>query len=241
MSKLNIEDIFVGETLYAGDYDEVVTVHLIDEDNGKVYCADETFGISMWYDLDVLKKINDEPEEVVLDDDFLAFAKALETVAKFNGIDIPQVEVNEEPNVVDDDFDDFNLDFDDDDYEDDILDERYDGNRFPDYKFNFYNALEELQFQYVNEDKNVIWYMTNGERALTFKDDRLVDVRLAEHIENLVYFSAPIHIEDLLDKWEVHSIVDEETRKIQKIAALVETLHNESLMIELLEVIEEYL
>ena len=83
--------------------------------------------------------------------------------------------------------------------------------------------------------------MTNGERALTFKDDRLVDVRLAEHIENLVYFSAPIHIEDLLDKWEVHSIVDEETRKIQKIAALVETLHNESLMIELLEVIEEYL
>ena len=27
MSKLNIEDIFVGETLYAGDYDEVVTIH----------------------------------------------------------------------------------------------------------------------------------------------------------------------------------------------------------------------
>ena len=240
MSKLNIEDIFIGETLYAGDYDEVVTVHLIDEDSGRVYCADETFGISMWYDLDVLKKINDEPEEVVLDDDFLAFAKALETVAKFNGIDIPQVEVNEEPNVVDDDYDDFGLDFDG-DYEDDILDERYDGNRFPDYKFNFYNALEELQFQYVNEDKNVIWYMTNGERALTFKDDRLVDVRLAEHIENLVYFSAPIHVDDLLDKWEVHSIVDEETRKIQEIAALAESLHNESLMLELLDVIEKYL
>ena len=240
MSKLNIEDIFIGETLYAGDYDEVVTVHLIDEDSKRVYCADETFGVSMWYDLDVLKKINDEPEKVVLDDDFLAFAKALETVAKFNGIDIPQVEVNEEPNVVDDNYDDFDLDFDD-DYEDDILDERYDGNRFPDYKFNFYNALEELQFQYENEEKNVIWYMTNGERALTFKDNRLVDVRLSEHIENFVYFSAPIHIDDLLDKWEVHSIVDEETRKIQKIAALVETLHNESLMIELLEVIEEYL
>lgn len=239
MSKLNIEDIFIGETLYAGDYDKVVVVHLIDEDSERVYCADEVLGVSMWYDLDVLKKINDAPEEVVLDDDFLAFAKALETVAKFNGIDIPQVEVNEEPNVVDD-YDDFNLDFDD-DYEDDILDERYDGNRFPDYKFNFYNALEELQFQYVHEEKNVIWYMTNGERALTFKDDRLVDVRLAEHIENLVYFSAPIHIEDLLDEWEVHSIVDEETRKIQKIAALIETLHNESLMIELLEVIEEYL
>ena len=237
MSKLNIEDIFVGETLYAGDYDEVVTVHLIDEDSRRVYCADETFGISMWYDLDVLKKINDKPEEVVLDDDFLAFAKALETVAKFNGIDIPQVEVNEEPNVVDDDFD---LDFDD-DYEDDLLDERYDGNRFPDYKFNFYNALEELQFQYVNEDRNVIWYMTNGERALTFKDNRLVDVRLSEHIENFVYFSAPIHVDDLLDKWEVHSIVDEEIRKIQEIAALAESLHNESLMLELLDVIEKYL
>ena len=241
MSKLNIEDIFVGETLYAGDYDEVVTVHLIDEDSKRVYCADETFGVSMWYDLDILKKIDDEPEEVVLDDEFLAFAKALETVAKFNGIDIPQVEVNEEPNVVDDDFDDFNLDFDDDDYEDDILDERYDGNRFPDYKFNFYNALEELQFQYVNEDRNVIWYMTNGERALTFKDNRLVDVRLSEHIENFVYFSAPIHVDDLLDKWEVHSIVDEETRKIQEIAALAESLHNESLMLELLDVIEKYL
>ena len=206
-----------------------------------MYCADETFGVSMWYDLDILKKIDDEPEEVVLDDEFLAFAKALETVAKFNGIDIPQVEVNEEPNVVDDDFDDFNLDFDDDDYEDDILDERYDGNRFPDYKFNFYNALEELQFQYVNEDRNVIWYMTNGERALTFKDNRLVDVRLSEHIENFVYFSAPIHVDDLLDKWEVHSIVDEETRKIQEIAALAESLHNESLMLELLDVIEKYL
>lgn len=241
MSKLNIEDIFVGETLYAGDYDEVVTVHLIDEDSKRVYCADETFGISMWYDLDVLKKIDNEPEEVVLDDEFLAFAKALEAVAKFNGIDVPQVEVNEEPNVVDDDFDDFNLDFDDDDYEDDILDERYDGNRFPDYKFNFYNALEELQFQYVNEDRNVIWYMTNGERALTFKDNRLVDVRLSEHIENFVYFSAPIHVDDLLDKWEVHSIVDEETRKIQEIAALAESLHNESLMLELLDVIEKYL
>ena len=238
MSKLNIEDIFVGETLYAGDYDEVVTVRLIDEDSGRVYCADETFGVSMWYDLDVLKKIDDESEEVVLDDEFLAFAKALEAVAKFNGIDVPQVEINEEPNVVDDDFE---LKFDDyDDYED-LLDERYDPNRSPEYKFNFYNALEELQFQYVNEDRNVIWYMTNGERALTFKDDRLVDVRLSEHVENFVYFSAPIHIEDLLDEWEVRNIVDEETRKIQEIAALAESLHNESLMIELLEVIGEYL
>ena len=238
MSKLNIEDIFVGETLYAGDYDEVVTVRLIDEDSGRVYCADETFGVSMWYDLDVLKKIDDESEEVVLDDEFLAFAKALEAVAKFNGIDVPQVEIDEEPNVVDDDFE---LKFDDyDDYED-LLDERYDPNRSPEYKFNFYNALEELQFQYVNEERNVIWYMTNGERALTFKDDRLVDVRLSEHVENFVYFSAPIHIEDLLDEWEVRNIVDEETRKIQEIVALAESLHNENLMIELLEVIGEYL
>ena len=83
--------------------------------------------------------------------------------------------------------------------------------------------------------------MTNGERALTFKDNRLVDVRLSEHIENFVYFSAPIHVDDLLDKWEVHSIVDEETRKIQEIAALAESLHNESLMLELLDVIEKYL
>ena len=238
MSKLNIEDIFVGETLYAGDYDEVVTVHLIDEDSKRVYCADETFGVSMWYDLDVLKKIDDEPEEVVLDDEFLAFAKALEAVAKFNGIDVPQVEIDEEPNVVDDDFE---LKFDDDDDYEDLLDERYDPNRSPEYKFNFYNALEELQFQYVNEERNVIWYMTNGERALTFKDDRLVDVRLSEHVENFVYFSAPIHIEDLLDEWEVRNIVDEETRKIQEIVALAESLHNENLMIELLEVIGEYL
>ena len=243
MSKLNIEDIFVGETVRVknDDYEYYVKVHLIDEDSGRAYCSDEALGISMWYDLDALKKIDDEPEEVVLDDEFLAFAKALEAVAKFNGIDVPQVEINEELNVVDDDFE---LKFDDDDdydYEDDILDERYDGNRFPDYKFNFYNALEELQFQYVNEDRNVIWYMTNGERALTFKDNRLVDVRLSEHIENFVYFSAPIHVDDLLDKWEVHSIVDEETRKIQEIAALAESLHNESLMLELLDVIEKYL
>lgn len=240
MSKLNIEDIFIGETVCVknDDYEYYVKVHLIDEDSGRAYCSDEVLGISMWYDLDVLKKINDEPEEVVLDDEFLAFAKALETVAKFNGIDVPQIEIDEEPNVVDDDFE---LKFDDDDDYEDLLDERYDPNRSPEYKFNFYNALEELQFQYVNEDRNVIWYMTNGERALTFKDDRLVDVRLSEHVENFVYFSAPIHIEDLLDEWEVRNVVDEETRKIQEIAALAESLHNESLMIELLEVIGEYL
>ena len=257
---LNIKDIFVGEILCLkdDDFEWYVTVHLIDEDGRRVYCADEVLGVSMWYDIKDLEKLaavkarrenenDDDDDEIVAfmdklnrDDEFLAFVEALKEVAEFNGIDIPQVEIDEEPNVVDNDYDDFGLDFDG-DYEDDLLDERYDGNRFPDYKFNFYNALEELQFQYVNEDKNVIWYMTNGERALTFKDNRLVDVRLSEHIENFVYFSAPIHIDDLLDKWEVHSIVDEETRKIQKIAALVETLHNESLMIELLEVIEEYL
>ena len=243
MTKENIKDIYVGQTLLAGDLNEIVTVHLIDEENGKVYCSDETFGISMWYDMEVLQKFpedNDEPEEVVLDDEFLAFAKALEAVAKFNGIDVPQVEIEEEPDVVDDDYDDFNLDFDDDDYEDDILDERYDGNRFPDYKFNFYQALEELQFQYVHEEENVIWYMTNGERALTFKDDRLVDVRLSEHIENFVYFSAPIHIEDLLDEWEVHNIVDEETTKINEIVELIKSLKNIELVQDLLYIIDKH-
>lgn len=239
MSKLNIEDIFVGETLYAGDYDEVVTVHFIDEDNEKVYCSDETFGVSMWYDLDVLKKINDEPEEVVLDDEFLAFAKALEAVAKFNGIDVPQVEIEEEPDVVDDDYDDFNLDFDD-DYEDDILDERYDGNRFPWYKFDFYQALEELKFQHENEDTNAIWYMTNGERALTFKDERLVDVRLADHVENLVYFAAPIQLKDLNDEWEVNKIVDEEARKINEIVLKIQELKDNELVQDLLYIIEKY-
>ena len=242
MSKLNIEDIFIGETLYAGDYNEVVTVHLIDEDSKRVYCADEVLGISMWYDLDVLKKINDEPEEVMLDDEFLAFAKALEAVAKFNGIDIPQVEIEEEPDVVDDlddDYDDFNLDFDD-DYEDDILDERYDGNRFPWYKFDFYQALEELKFQHENEDTKAIWYMTNGERALTFKDERLVDVRLADHVENLVYFAAPIQLKDLNDEWEVNKIVDEEAKKINEIVLKIQELKDNELVQDLLYIIEKY-
>ena len=258
---LNIKDIFVGEILCVkdNDFEEYVTVHLIDEDNGKVYCADETFGISMWYDIDNLEKLTTEntskenngkfsafilteeskKENPVLDDEFLAFVKALKEVAEFNGIDVPQVEVDEEPNVVDDDFE---LKFDDyeDDYEDDLLDERYDGNRFPWYKFDFYQALEELKFQYVNEDKNVIWYMTNGERALTFKDERLVDVRLADHVENLVYFAAPIQLKDLQDEWEVHNIVDEEAKKINEIVRLAESLKNENLMLELLYIIGKY-
>ena len=161
-------------------------------------------------------------------------------MAEFNGIDVQQVEVDEEPIVVDDDFE---LKFDDDDYdyEDDILDERYDGNRFPWYKFSFYQALEELKFQYVNEDNtNTIWYMTNGERALTFKDERLVDVRLAAHVENLVYFAAPIQLKDLQDEWEVHNIVDEETKKINEIVRLAESLKNENLMQDLLDIIGLY-
>lgn len=240
MTKENIKDIYVGQTLLAGDLNEIVTVHLIDEDNGKVYCSDETFGISMWYDMEVLQKIDDEPEQVVLDDEFLAFAKALEAVAKFNGIDVPQVEVEEEPDVVDDDYDDFNLNFDDDDYEDDILDERYDGNRFPWYKFDFYQALEELKFQHENEDTNAIWYMTNGERALTFKDERLVDVRLADHVENLVYFAAPIQLKDLNDEWEVNKIVDEEAKKINEIVLKIQELKDNELVQDLLYIIEKY-
>ncbi len=231
-------------------YEEYVTVHLIDEDNGKVYCADEMFGISMWYDIENLEKLatvnarreNDDDEIVAFmdklnrDDEFLAFVEALKEVAEFNGIDIPQVEIDEEPNVVDDDFE---LKFDD-DYEDDLLDERYDGNRFPWYKFNFYNALEELKFQYENEDTNAIWYMTNGERALTFKDERLVDVRLADHVENLVYFAAPIQLKDLQDEWEVNKIVDEETRKINEIVELIKSLKDIELVQDLLYTIDKY-
>jgi hypothetical protein len=199
----------------------------------------------MWYDMEVLQKIDgdeyDEPEQQVQDDEFLAFVQALKAVAEFNGIDVPQVEIEEEPYVVDD-FDDFNLNFDDDDYdyEDDILDERYDGNRFPWYKFDFYQALEELKFQHENEDTNAIWYMTNGERALTFKDERLVDVRLADHVENLVYFAAPIQLKDLNDEWEVNKIVDEEAKKINEIVLKIQELKDNELVQDLLYIIEKY-
>lgn len=251
---INIKDIFVGETVRVknDDYEYYVKVHLIDENSGRAYCADEVLGISMWHDIENLEKLTTEntskenDDEITTfmdklnkDDEFLAFVEALKEVAEFNGIDIPQVEVDEEPNVVDDDYDDFDLDFDD-DYEDDILDERYDGNRFPWYKFSFYQALEELKFQYVNEDTNDIWYMTNGERALTFKDERLVDVRLADHVENLVYFAAPIQLKDLNDEWEVNKIVDEEAKKINEIVRLAESLKNENLMLELLYIIGKH-
>ena len=251
---INIKDIFVGETVRVknDDYEYYVKVHLIDEDSGRAYCADEVLGISMWHDIENLEKLTTEntskenDDEITTfmdklnkDDEFLAFVEALKEVAEFNGIDVPQVEVDEEPNVVDDDFE---LKFDDDDYdyEDDLLDERYDGNRFPWYKFSFYQALEELKFQYENEDTNAIWYMTNGERALTFKDERLVDVRLADHVENLVYFAAPIQLKDLQDEWEVNNIVDEETKKINEIVRLAESLKNENLMLDLLDIIGLY-
>lgn len=249
---INIKDIFVGETVRVknDDYEYYVKVHLIDENSGRAYCADEVLGISMWHDIENLEKLTTEntskenDDEITTfmdklnkDDEFLAFVEALKEVAEFNGIDVPQVEVDEEPNVVDDDF---GLDFDG-DYEDDILDERYDGNRFPWYKFSFYQALEELKFQYVNEDNtNTIWYMTNGERALTFKDERLVDVRLADHVENLVYFAAPIQLKDLNDEWEVNNIVDEEAKKINEIVRLAESLKNENLMLELLYIIGKH-
>ena len=249
---INIKDIFVGETVRVknDEYEYYVKVHLIDEDSGRAYCADEVLGISMWHDIENLEKLTTEntskenDDEITTfmdklnkDDEFLAFVEALKEVAEFNGIDIPQVEVDEEPNVVDDDFE---LKFDDDDYEDDILDERYDGNRFPWYKFDFYQALEELKFQYENEDTNAIWYMTNGERALTFKDERLVDVRLADHVENLVYFAAPIQLKDLQDEWEVNNIVDEETEKINEIVELVKSLKDVDLVQDLLYTINKY-
>lgn len=243
---------------------EFVTVVQVDTSDNTVYCADEEQGIALWYGIEMLqkslveepkKKENDDDEIVAFmdklnrDDEFLAFVEALREVAEFNGIDVPQVEVNEEPKLDlddDDNYDDFNLDFDDDyddlddDYEDDILDERYDGNRFPWYKFDFYQALEELKFQYENEDTSAIWYMTNGERALTFKDERLVDVRLADHVENLVYFAAPIQLKDLQDEWEVHNIVDEETTKINEIVELIKSLKNIELVQDLLYIIDKH-
>ena len=255
MTKENIKDIYVGETVRAKNdyYEYYVKVHLIDEDSGRAYCADEALGVSMWYDIENLEKLTTEntskenDDEITTfmdklnkDDEFLAFVEALKEVAEFNGIDVPQVEVDEEPNVVDDDFE---LKFDDDDdydYEDDILDERYDGNRFPWYKFDFYQALEELKFQYENEDTNAIWYMTNGERALTFKDERLVDVRLADHVENLVYFAAPIQLKDLNDEWEVNKIVDEEAKKINEIVLKIQELKDNELVQDLLYIIEKY-
>ena len=248
---INIKDIFVGEIVRVKDsYEGYVTVHLIDEDGRRVYCADEVLGVSMWYDIKDLEKLTTEntskenDDEITTfmdklnkDDEFLAFVEALKEVAEFNGIDVPQVEVDEEPNVVDDDFE---LKFDDYDYEDDLLDERYDGNRFPWYKFDFYQALEELKFQYENEDTNAIWYMTNGERALTFKDERLVDVRLADHVENLVYFAAPIQLKDLQDEWEVNKIVDEEITKINEIVELIKSLKDIELVQDLLYTIDKY-
>ena len=118
MSKLNIEDIFIGETVRVknNDYEYYVKVHLIDEDSGRAYCADEVLGISMWHDIENLEKLTTEntskenDDEITTfmdklnkDDEFLAFVEALREVAEFNGIDVPQVEVDEEPNVVDDD------------------------------------------------------------------------------------------------------------------------------------------
>ena len=56
---INIKDIFVGEIVRVkNSYDEYVKVHLIDEDNSQVYCADEVLGISMWYDIENLEKVD---------------------------------------------------------------------------------------------------------------------------------------------------------------------------------------
>ncbi len=82
--------------------------------------------------------------------------------------------------------------------------------------------------------------MTNGERALTFKDERLVDVRLADHVENLVYFAAPIQLKDLNDEWEVNKIVDEETKKINEIVLKIQELKDNELVQDLLYIIEKY-
>ena len=56
---LSIKDIFVGEILCVkdDDFEGYVTVHLIDEDGRRVYCADEVLGFSMWYDIKDLEKL----------------------------------------------------------------------------------------------------------------------------------------------------------------------------------------
>ena len=72
---LSVKDIFVGELLRVkdNDFEEYVTVHLIDEDNGQAYCADEVLGISMWYDIENLEKLTTENTSKENDDEIVTF------------------------------------------------------------------------------------------------------------------------------------------------------------------------
>ena len=73
---INIKDIFVGETVRVknDDYEYYVKVHLIDEDNGQVYCSDEVLGISMWHDIENIKKLSQNNINII---PFLKYAAKL--------------------------------------------------------------------------------------------------------------------------------------------------------------------
>ena len=216
---------------------ELVTVVHVDTSDNTIYCADEDEGIALWYGVEMLQKPLEEETKKEHNDDFLAFVQALKEVAEFNGIEVPQVDIDEEPNVIDEYLDDSWL-FDDDD---DLLnfndDEEF---GFPIEERTFYKALEDLKYAILSEDNGSIWVMTDGERALTFKDDRLVDVRLAEHIENFVYYSAPIQMKDLSSRWVLQEFVDEEVAKLNEIVAIAESLKDENLVLDLLDIIGRY-
>ena len=59
-------------------------------------------------------------------------------------------------------------------------------------------------------------------------------------MDNLVYFSAPIQLNDLNDEWEVHSIIDEEVQKLNNVIDLIKTLKDKQLANVLLDVIEDF-
>lgn len=210
---------------------EFVTVHRIDDGDNTVFCADED-GVALWYGIEMLQKplVEESRKTEHNDDPFIEFAKALGLM----GAEVPQVEVDEEPRVTEE-FDDSWL-YDD----DDLLDFDDDYGDFPIEERSFYKALEDLKYATISEDNGSIWIMTNGERALTFKDDRLVDVRLAEHIENFVYFSAPIQMKDLSSRWALQEFVNEEVAKLNEIIAIAESLKDESLVSDLLDIISRY-
>lgn len=238
---------------------ELVTVVDKDKHDNTILCKYK--GKALWYGLDMLEKPLEPKEEVKkeLEDhsslvDFESFISFVNTLRKQEEQEeqIPQIKVDDDLDVAkeqlddgwmfedNDDYDDFDLDFDD-DYEDDLLDERYDGNRSPDYEFNFYSALEELKFMEETKQENEIWIMTNGERTFTFRDERLVSVRLADSVENFVYYSATIQLDDLDDtkwNWKLARYVDEETRKLEKLVEIIQTLKDERLALELLDIIQ---
>ena len=231
---------------------EFVTVVHVDNSDGTVYCADEENGIALWYGVEMLQKPLEEtntPSQEAADE-LIAFIEALRAASEMAGIEIPQAEEESILDLDDDDleevwaFDDNEQDETMKEYLDDswMFDDRYEApcQRLDSSRMLFCEALDYLKIEHEHRSEGSIWYMTNGERALTFKDDRLVDVRLSEHIDNFVYFSAPIQVKDLDDLWEIKEVVDEETEKINEIVAIAESLKDTNLMLDLLYIIGKY-